>query len=240
MAGNDKRRQKKLERRNAKRKERRRTLVKQKNRGLAERLLETNDSPILDSLVSETTWDEGMGQALLSRQLPNGDVAFGMFLLDTYCLGVKNAFGNVVSKAEYRAFLDDLEDRYEFVELPPEDVRCLIEDAVEFARDLGFEPHPDYRRVKPIFGDLDPLAAKERFEFGDDSGKPHFMAGPYDDPQRCYKILSILEHSCGKEGFNYTLPFVEGIPESLRDRARTIRYDDDGNIEDDDFDDDDS
>ncbi len=51
MATNDKRRQKKLERRNAKRKERQRTIVKLRNRGLGERLMAAAGAPILDCLM---------------------------------------------------------------------------------------------------------------------------------------------------------------------------------------------
>jgi hypothetical protein len=209
MAANDKRRQKKLERRNAKRKQRQRELVKDRNRGLSDRLKSAAGAPILDCLVTEGFWEEGLGQAILSRQLPSGEVAFAAFLIDRYCLGVKDAFGDIRTRGEYRELVEHIEENAGLVKLPPADLRCLVEDAVEYARDLGFEPHSDYRRVQPIFGEIDVQEATEHFEFGNE-GKPLFIAGPDDDMQRCYRILSILEDRCGKGGFHYMLPALGG------------------------------
>jgi len=209
MATNDKRRQKKLERRNAKRKERHRAIAKLRDRGLGERLMAVAGAPILDCLMGEEIQEFGIGQVILSRQLPSGEVAFAVFLLDRYCLGVKDAYGDIRTRGEYRTLLENLDENAELVSVSPANLRCAIEEAVEYARDLGLEPHPDYRRVKPIFGDIDPQEATEHLEFGKD-GKPFFYAGPRDDLERCYRILSILEDRCGKDGFHYVVPISEG------------------------------
>ena len=166
-------------------------------------------APILDSLITEDFGEAGLGQAIFSRQLPSGEVAFAVFLIDRYCLGVKDAFGGIRSRAEYRELIDHFEENATLVELPPADLRCLIEEAVEYARDLGLEPHSDLRRVQPIFGDIDPSDATEHFEFGHE-GRPLFIAGPNEDLQRCYRILSILEDRCGKGGFHHILAALNG------------------------------
>jgi hypothetical protein len=163
----------------------------------------------LDALVTEDIWESGMGEVILSRQLPSGEVAFAFLLIDRYCLGVKSVFGSIRTRAEYREIIESMQKRVALVNLPPANLRCLVEDAVEYARDLGLEPHPDYRRVRPIFGDIDPAQATERFEFGSE-GKPLFIAGPDDDLPRCYQILSILEERCGKDGYHYMLPTSDG------------------------------
>ncbi len=209
MAIKDKRRQKKLERRNAKRKQRQRTIARQRSRGLGERLMSASSAPILDSLITEDFWEDGLGQAIFSRQLPSGEVAVAAFLIDRYCLGVKDTFGGIRSQAEYRGFLEYCEEDVDYVELPPADLCCLITEVVEYARDLGLEPPSDLRRVMPIFGDLDPSDATEHFELGY-NGKPLFVAEPNEDLERCYRILSILEERCGKCGFSYILPGLNG------------------------------
>lgn len=48
------------------------------------------------------------------------------------------------------------------------------------------------------------------------------MSGPFDTPERCYRILSILEHSCGRDGFHYMLPLLDGMPEGLSHGVRLI------------------
>jgi hypothetical protein len=232
MAAKEKKRQKRLERQKAKRKERQKALVKHKHRGLAERLAATASAPVLDCLVSESTWGTGMGQVLISRELPNGMIAFASFLLDVYCLGVKDAFGDIVPRSTYaEKLLDRLDEQYEMVEIAPAAARKLIEGAVDYAASLGLQPHSDYNKVKTIFGDIDADACEEEFEYGSD-GKPLFTAGPYDTPERCYQILSILEHTCGRDGFHYLVPFVDGVPDSLREGARMIAADENGDARD--------
>jgi hypothetical protein len=201
MAADQRKRQKKLERRAAKRKDRRRELIRQKNRGLGELLAMAAGAPVLHSRVADTMWDQGLGHVMLSRQLPKDRVAVGMFLVDRYCLGVKDCFGRLMVRAEYNAFCKELDEKFEMEDYTPADVRKLVEGAVDYARNLGLEPHPDYLRVKSIFGDIDARDSQEKFEFGSE-GKPLFMNGPHDGPERCRRIISILEHSCGPGGFH--------------------------------------
>jgi hypothetical protein len=217
MAANQKRRQKQLERKKAKRKQRHKQLIRQKNRGLAEQLSDAAvKAPILDCFLSQDVWDHSFGYVIISRELPHDHVAIADFLVDLQCLGVKNAFATIMTRAAYREkFLRHYEERCDLVETSPATARRLVEDVVEYARRLGLHPHEDYHRAKAIFGDIDPQEADEQFKFGLD-GKPYFVAGPHDTPERCYRILSILEHSCGRGGFNFTVPFLEGLPEGLR------------------------
>src|SRR5438270_14084869 len=87
MASDAKKRQKKLERRAAHRKEKKHQLVRQKNVGLADKLTAATKYPVLHCWISDSLETEGIGQVGLSRQLPNGSVAFASFLVDRYCLG---------------------------------------------------------------------------------------------------------------------------------------------------------
>ena len=231
MATNDKRRQKKLERRNAKRKEKQRTIAQLRSRGLGERFMSAAGAPILDCLMGEEVEEFGIGQAVISRQLPSGEVAFAFFLIDRYCLGIKDAFGDIRTRGEYRELLEETGKDVEFVKLSPANLRCAVEEAVEYARDLGLEPHSDYRRVKPIFGDIDPQEATEHLEFGKE-GKPFFCAGPHDDLERCYRIMSMLEDRCGKNGFNYMLPIPDSDTVTPEDGQLAVRIGYNGRTED--------
>jgi len=204
MAANQKKRQKKLERRAAKRKDRRRELIRQKNRGLGELLSMASGAPVLHSRIADMVRDEGLGYALLSRLLPNNRVAAVLFLVDIRCLGVKACFGRLMVRAEYDAFCRELDGKFEMTDHTPADVRKLVEGAVEYARNLSLEPHPDYHRVKSIFGDIDARESQLEFEFGSE-GKPWFINGPYASPARCRQILSILEHRCGPGGYHYII-----------------------------------
>lgn len=205
MPANPRKRQKKQEHRAAKRKLKHQQLVRAKQAGFRDRLAEADRFPILDSWVTEELFAEGMGYVCLSRRLPNGFVAVALFLLDRYCLGVKDVMAEVLGPSAYAEKMHEVRDRFVTKNLPPETIRNFVEGAVAYAAGLGLPPHSDYRKAKLIFGNINPDLSTEELEFGQD-GKPLFVAGPYDDRQRCHRILHALEASCGPGGFHYVLP----------------------------------
>src|SRR5437016_3658326 len=101
MPTDPRKRQKKQERRTAQRKAKQHQLARAKHAGLPERLTAAADCPILHSWVTTDLRSEGLGWVCLSRVLPNGFVAFAVFLVDRYCLGVKNAMAEITSRFDY-------------------------------------------------------------------------------------------------------------------------------------------
>lgn len=201
--------QKKLERRKAKDKARRQTEVARQVRQWEHRFERAGNGEILDCLVAAGIWRSGLGNVLISRVLENGRVAFGLFLLDVYCLGVKNAMFDVISRERYEVeWLPNIKERIGFKRASPEYVRKLVEEGVAYARSIGFEPHPDYRQAQAIFGDIDASLCGEVFSFGRD-GKPFFINGPHDSPARCRKIIDTLQQHCGLDAYDYMLQVTE-------------------------------
>lgn len=202
-------RQKKQERHAAKRKSKQHQLGKQKHTGLAERLTTAARYPVLHSWVTEDFWTEGIGWVCLSRQLPNHFVAFAVFLVDRYCLGVKDVLADIVIQFEYeRQIVRKMQSTFASREMKPADVRKLVESAVAYAESLGLHPHHDYFKVRQIFGDIDASQSAEQFEFGKD-GKPFFVGGPNDTPERSLQIVKTLKRHCGPGGFEYLVPIPE-------------------------------
>lgn len=216
MAVNPRKRQKKQEHRAAKRKLKHQQLAREKSVGLSGRMTAAARYPVLDSWVSEDLWAEGLGWVTLSRRLPNGSIALAVFLIDRYCLGVKDVMAEILGPSEYAANMQRMRGRFIIKNLPPETVRKFVEGAVAYAASHGIRPHADYHKAKLIFGDLDPAASTEDLEFGK-GGKPFFVAGPYDDMVRCDRILKTLEASCGPDGYHYAIPFADdgGAPPPL-------------------------
>jgi len=191
MAKDSRKRQKKLERRKAKAKAKKKALARQGPRGTAARLEEAAAAPILHCYTTDALWDEGISSVLISRKLKSGHVAFAVFLLDVYCLGVKDVMLGVVPRSRYDWQVHGkLSEEYRLVKLKPEAARKLVEGAVGYARGFGLQPHPDYRKAS-VYGK---------------DGKPYFVAGPYDSPWRCKQIIRTLTDHCGPDGFYYTIP----------------------------------
>lgn len=80
--------------------------------------------------------------------------------------------------------------------LKPECLRKLVEGAVQYAADLGLQPHADYRAARMIFGDIRTDECTEEFEYGKD-GKPVFIMGPRDNPAECQRIFQAIENRIG-------------------------------------------
>jgi hypothetical protein len=174
-------------------------------------------APLYEGWMPENLFDVGMGNVVISRKLPTQEVAAGVFLLDTGCLGVKSAFFTIRSEALYRSVLQQMERWGDLVLTEPPCVRKLIEGAVDYARGLGFEPHEDYRVAKKIFGQIDSSGCSFDFDYGRD-GKPSYLSGPDDTPLFQKRVLKTLERACGRGNFQ----FVTGMrspkttdPESL-------------------------
>ena len=150
-------------------------------------------APIADVLVPDNLFKAGIGTVWISRLLPDGRYAMAGILVDTYCLGVKNALFKIFEGAEYPAFLDRIRDGPggALVRQEPAYARKLVEDAAAYARNLGFEPHPDYRIAGLIFGDIDPAECPVDFSFGL-NGRPMYIEGPDDSPAMQRRILKQL------------------------------------------------
>ena len=223
-------RQKKLERRHAKEKAKKKALATYDPRALTTRIERAASAPFLHCYTTSVLWDEGMSHVVVSRLLESGNVAFAVFLLDVYCLGVKDVMFDIVSRNRYdRLLYDKLLREYDAVTLEPAAARKLIEGAVAFAREHGLPPHRDYPKAKLIFGDVDPNACGDEFVYGKD-GKPLFIAGPHDGLSRCRQIVDTLTAHCGPDGFHYILPVSQSMGLSLAAGA-LVDEDDDGQIE---------
>ncbi len=158
--------------------------------------------PLYECRMTENLWQEGLGYVLVARELPDGRLMLGAFLVDTYCLGVKDAFVRRLQKDQYRErFLS----RHDTRRIAPEYACKLVYASAHYAAGLGFAPHLDFVEAREVLAGIDPDACDETFHFGD-SGKPHFICGPHDSRSRVSQILSTLRATVGPDGFRHTVP----------------------------------
>jgi hypothetical protein len=199
MALDPKKRQKKLAKRKAQRKEKSKKIVVQQLQQIAYQsnpVAFAAKYPLHQCLCNIAVFASGMGTVVVSRTAPNGDIVMGVFLLDTFCLGVKNAFSRMLPPYEYDAIIAEMRKNELMQAVEPSYARKLVENSVEYAATLGFKPNPDYHKAKEIFGDIDASECTDQFAFGK-MGKPFYMPGPSDSPLRRQQILATLEKNCG-------------------------------------------
>ena len=154
---------------------------------------------------SANLFQSGFGQVIVARFKTNGEAEVGVFLVDTYCLGVKNAFFTRLWTGEYEEkFLQRMDQQEGREAISPACARRLVEGAVNYARSLGLEPHPDYRFGARVFGGIRPEDCDREFVYGHD-GKPLFVSSPNDSPAFVNNVMNALTRSGGKDGFHCTL-----------------------------------
>lgn len=224
MALDPRSRQKKIERRRAKEKSKAQAQKQRIERLEAQGTQAIPTAPILHCCVIKSIWERGMGQVLISRELPNRNVAFANFLLDLYCLGVKDAVFGITARPHYdQQVYGRMIGAFPTVTLEPACARKLVEGGVAFARNLEIQPHADYAQAKVIFGDIDPAACPRTFEYGKD-GKPFFFAGPNDSAERCARIIRLLSARCGPDGFHFLTPAAQSalLPPEILEGSRLL------------------
>jgi hypothetical protein len=156
------------------------------------------NAPIHSCTVSRELFDVGMGWVTLSRTLPLGEVAASVFLVDALCLGVKDAFFTVGSKAKFEERMSSLNEMNPTIDIEPSAARKLLHDAVSFAGSFGLPPSDGFETAEALFGDVE--MGDQTFVFGK-NGKPFFVSGPNDSPSRIRRILDTIEKHAGPDVF---------------------------------------
>jgi hypothetical protein len=132
--------------------------------------------------------------------LLSGQVGASFFLVDAWCLGVKDAFFRVVSRRTFEEQIGETRQERALVEVDPSVARKVLHDAAAFAGSFGLVPCTGFAEAEALFGDT-PLAT-ETFTFGKD-GKPFYVSGPNDSPARIRRIMDTLAKCAGRGEFNY-------------------------------------
>ncbi len=144
---------------------------------------------------------QGLVSILIAREHRYGKSEVCGYLVDVFCLGVKNTIGpriqDPIEGREFAAGYFRAYDDRPFA-VPLELVQSIILGAVDYARALGFAPHPDFERVRPHLGDW---TGPSPIVFGD-RGRPHLIPGPRDDGER---LLATLRRTVGDGNFKATM-----------------------------------
>lgn len=205
MARDPRKHQKRQERRNRREKEKR----KERSRALSISfspisLVEAaGNPPFVFCGINRIAFTEGIGNLLVARALPNGQCVMVLFLVDLYCLGIKDVVIEMVPRSKLeRQVVPDIFRNEPAESLSPAEALKLVVGAFEFAARYGLYPRGDFERGLGIFLGVDKAEAQREFEFGKD-GKPLYINGPYDSLAFQNRILNTLERTAGRQGYEH-------------------------------------
>jgi len=150
--------------------------------------------------------ESGLAQVAVAQRHKPQRVSVCGYLVDTYCLGLKNTLGpEIMNERDLPGFLATfyrgIQPDSPAIDAPLELVRHLVWGAVDYARELGFEPHPDFAATA---GHLGSWEGTSTITFGRE-GRPIFVQGPHDNPRA---VIRTLTEKLGKGNFDVVAPVV--------------------------------
>lgn len=143
--------------------------------------------------------DMGIVQATVVRQRNDGNFLVGSYLVDTYCLGVKDVFYNSkVDQSELDQMLEHWDDSTGLEPADYAEVHNLIYGAVEFAEEAGIRPCQQFGVCQYVLEEDDEKIPLIEYEYG--------LNGRYYLENRMMnekRYLPILERNLGVGNFDY-------------------------------------
>jgi len=157
--------------------------------------------PIYGCWIAEGWQEHGLAVVVVARRQPNGNVVFGAYMVDRYCLGLKNTFCDAdIPISEFQnVLLSKVLSGMPAVEISAELAHEIIYGGIEYAREIGFRPHRDFKRSRYVLDPPDAHPRTGQVEFGKD-GKPLYIQGPHDNVQA---ILRQLDRAVGEGNYHY-------------------------------------
>jgi hypothetical protein len=190
----------------ARKAQRRKQVVAQKQRaealeaGLPARVLRASQTPIRYCLLTESLFETGMGTLILARGATSHHLVLGSFLLDVFCLGIKDVTLASLESDEFDRYVDVTDAGAPLASLEPAHARKLLRDLASWSQSIGFPPHRDFVPVERLFGDVSANASEVDFQFGSD-GKPLYIPGPFDSATLIRRRIEQLQKHLGDGGF---------------------------------------
>ncbi|MBR6284225.1 MAG: hypothetical protein IKR25_08040 [Muribaculaceae bacterium] len=154
--------------------------------------------------IASNIEEYGEGMVIVSRVHAGGRVSFAAYLLDIYCLGVKDTYYHLREESEhFEAFIDRLDDHIGMDECSYELAHNWVWGGVAWAEEAGIEPHDDFALTQYMLDDdeTDDIPIID-LPFGRD-GKHFLMANTQEE---FIHYLPILQQHLGEGEFTITIP----------------------------------
>ncbi len=167
-----------------------------------DRFLNSGEQPPKRSNSIDET--KGLTIVLVARKSRPGKLMVCNYLVDYYCLGIKNVIGpKQILESEYPKFKEKC---FQAVTsgskiITIEQAQAIVLSALAYADSLELSPDLDFTETaKSHLGRWDKQLS---IWCGDSDGKPLFVPGPSDFPG---KIIAILDRSVGEGNYRYMAP----------------------------------
>jgi hypothetical protein len=210
------RQQKRAAKQKAKRSAKRAVLIQRTSTDPTIRLRAASRWPVIEAVASSAIWQDGIGYLCLARENPQGELAIGVFLVDVYCLGVKDTFWQIGTRTKLNQLIERLGSMRAMSPIAPACLAKIVRGSVDYAHSFGFPPHPDYAHTALILEGIDAANCPQHFVFGRD-GKPFYIQGPNESTVTAMAIADALQRVGGHFMVGTTMDEFEVLAESDAD-----------------------
>ena len=162
--------------------------------------------PVGKCYIAPPDWQEsGMAHVIVTRVRPSGNLVMASFLVDTFCLGVKDAgYHENMTPYDFEQYLDNYKNGMGLEEISYNEAHNIIYGAMAFAEEGGIKPSKEFDPAGYILEeDTDDIPLIE-YDFGK-NGK-HFLVVNPDRKEMPY--YHTLKKNLGDD-FEYVMPFGE-------------------------------
>jgi hypothetical protein len=133
---------------------------------LPEQVRRAAGTPIQHCLLSEGLFECGTGTLVLARGATSEYFKAGVFLLNTFCVGIKDVIFASMTREQLEDFSEAMTATAPLEPVEPSYARKLLRDLAMWARAIGFAPARDFDAVERLFGDVSAEACDVAFQFG--------------------------------------------------------------------------
>jgi len=163
-------------------------------------LYQSKNYPIHECLINPNWQEIGQARIIISRKMPNNNLAVGVYLVDLYCLGLKDTFCDInlhqlryESELKVQAYPDK-----SAIECDLNLAHNIIYGSIRYAKQLGFSPQEDFKLSQYVLELEQDIELRHDIRFGYE-GQPFYIRGPHDDMER---IIRTLEKTAGEGNFS--------------------------------------
>jgi hypothetical protein len=164
----------------------------------AARIRQAAGLPVMNCLLSAGLFEAGIGVAILIRGVSREEQNVASFMLDSFCLGVKDVFYRTVDRQEADHMLQVWHRAETLEPAEPAEVRKLLRDLVAWSGANGFPPHEDYVPVDTLFGNVMPAETDYTPKFGHE-GNVLYIPGPSESPLQVRRRTEIVRSRFGEK-----------------------------------------
>lgn len=165
--------------------------------------------PVEECLIGEGWQEIGLATIVVARRHTNGNYTLGIYLADTFCLGVKSSMYRFnISAEEYEEYKEQLSQCGGLLPISYNEAHNVIFGSIDYAEELGIEPCKEFKLTHYLLEeDTDDIPLID-YEFGKD-GKPCLIV---DDALEGSRYLPLLEDATGGD-YRYFIKDEEFIDE---------------------------